>query len=217
MFYWSAFKDLPAIINTNNALPSSPEQERRQEFDITRFCDGGDPERRHDENIINEDMQLNIHQRQQITSSSAQPRKLQNLPFSFWIFTLTILCLYNSVIPLVNILSDVFQSRFNIPNTAKYNSSPVIGGLLLAIPDLVSTVIVGDVGEYMNDAKFLRKKWLLLVCSLSIGVIHFGFYVTCSVGERGLGLLTLDVLLLISLGCIYAVFSSVYILLFKKH
>ncbi|KAL2915235.1 hypothetical protein HK105_205100 [Polyrhizophydium stewartii] len=88
---------------------------------------------------------------------------LHLLPFSFWMLCLICILLYGTVVPFNNIASDFLMSKW-------YPGDTQTAGVVMSIPDLMSTVLVPIFG-YLVD-RYGGRAAVLLACALVIAGVH---------------------------------------------
>ncbi|KND04207.1 uncharacterized protein SPPG_01640 [Spizellomyces punctatus DAOM BR117] len=133
-----------------------------------------------------------------IDDQTASPPFLQTLPalpLPFWILTTAMICFYGATIGLINVSSDFIHGQIRV--------APGFVGLIMCLPDLVSTLLVPVVGGWFGDFG-LKRRWAVVS---GVGIVFVGVFMAWSetIGE-GVGV----VLGLTVVGICYAVYSSLF-------
>ncbi|ORX83756.1 MFS general substrate transporter [Basidiobolus meristosporus CBS 931.73] len=123
-----------------------------------------------------------------------QQMKLSDLyrfPTEFWILCFVMICFYGSTIPLINVGSDFFQKKW-------LGRDPITAGALLAVPDLLSTLLLPFSGVLTNLVGCRMP--IMILCAGTIGFVHWSFAFASWSPLPGL----------ISLGCMSALYASFF-------
>ncbi|KAJ9050469.1 hypothetical protein DSO57_1014127 [Entomophthora muscae] len=81
----------------------------------------------------------------------------------YWFICLVIICYYGSVIPFTNVSSDFLQQRW-------YPDQPHLAGFLLAIPDLLSTLLVPAFGRLLGGTA--ERFWTTGMAGIGVCLTH---------------------------------------------
>lgn len=89
-----------------------------------------------------------------------------DFPFTFWLICIIMGLMYATVIPFNTIHSAFLQRRW-------YKDDPATASQVMAIPDIISAVLVPFCGTYVD--KYGRRCKILILCGFLMGAVHSTF------------------------------------------
>ncbi|KAJ3184781.1 hypothetical protein HDU85_001459 [Gaertneriomyces sp. JEL0708] len=119
--------------------------------------------------------------------------RIGELTGSFWVLCAIMICFYGTTIPFINISSDLLQRGTFAHDNAR------LAGLLIALPDILSTVLVPMCGRFVDS--FGRRIALILFSGIVLSAVHGTFAVSGS---------DMPVPGLVAIGMSYSLYSSLF-------
>ncbi|KAI9341945.1 major facilitator superfamily domain-containing protein [Obelidium mucronatum] len=86
-----------------------------------------------------------------------------DFPLAFWQIVLVMCLMFATVIPFNTIHAAFLQLKW-------YHGNPKKAAQVMAIPDIISAILVPFVGTFVD--KFGRRSMVLLVCGVSMAIVH---------------------------------------------